>query len=88
MARNKTEQQRPAKQQLAQQRPQQQRTLHERKIRLCIHAAIFVVVNAGLITMNLMRRPEQLWFYWPLCGWGLGLALHAWIVYQHRAKTH
>jgi len=37
--------------------------------------------------MNLMRRPEQLWFYWPLCGWGLGLALHAWIVYQQRAKT-
>lgn len=66
----------------------QQRTPYERRVRLCIHAAIFVVVNAGLITMNLMRRPEQLWFYWPLGGWGLGLALHAWIVYQHRTKTH
>lgn len=65
----------------------QERTPRERRVRLCIHAAIFVVVNAGLTTLNLMRRPEQLWFYWPLCGWGLGLALHAWIVCQHRDKT-
>ncbi len=37
--------------------------------------------------MNVMRSPDDLWFYWPLCGWGMGLALHAWIVYQHRDKT-
>ena len=66
----------------------QHRTPRERRIRLLIHAAIFVLVNTGLTTLNLLRRPEQLWFCWPLLGWGLGLALHAWIVYQHREKTH
>lgn len=66
----------------------QQRTPYERRVRLCIHVALFVLINGGLTTMNLMRHPEQLWFYWPLCGWGLGLALHAWIVYKHCAKTH
>lgn len=65
----------------------QHRTPHERRIRLRIHAAIFIIVNAGLTTMNVMRSPDDLWFYWPLCGWGMGLALHAWIVYQHRDKT-
>ena len=66
----------------------QQRTPYERRVRLCIHTALFLIVNAGLTTMNLLRRPDHLWFYWPLCGWGLGLTLHAWIVYQHRDKTH
>ena len=72
---------------MARSRSAQQRTPRERRIRLCIHAAIYVGVNAGLTTMNLMRRPEQLWFFWPLGGWGLGLALHAWIVYKRRGKT-
>ena len=71
---------------MARTRTTHQRTPRERRIRLFIHAAVFVLVNAGLTALNLMRRPEQLWFYWPLFGWGLGLALHAWIVYQHRVK--
>lgn len=63
-----------------------QRTPQERRIRLLIHLAIFVIVNAGLTTLNFLRHPEKLWFYWPLCGWGPGLLLHAWIVYQHRDR--
>ena len=43
-----------------------------------------MIVNAGLTIMNLVRNPTRLWFYWPLIGWGAGLVLHAWIVYQHR----
>ncbi len=42
-----------------------------------IHLAIYLVINAGLITLNLVRNPEHLWFYWPLAGWGIGIALHA-----------
>jgi len=64
-----------------------QRTHRERWIGLCIHFAVFVVVNSGLTTLNLIRRPEQLWFYWPLMGWGAGLALHAFIFYRrNRSK--
>ena len=60
------------------------RTPRERRIGLYTHLVIFVVVNAGLTTLNLVRRPDKLWFYWPLLGWGAGVALHAWIVYRRR----
>ncbi|WP_339731578.1 2TM domain-containing protein [uncultured Gimesia sp.] len=49
----------------------------EKKISFLIHAGVYVVVNAGLITLNLMRSPEKFWFIWPLAGWGIGLAFHA-----------
>ena len=62
----------------------QERTPQERWGRLYTHLAIFVLVNAGLTTLNLVRNPDKLWFYWPLVGWGLGILLHAWIVFQHR----
>lgn len=47
---------------------------------------MFVIVNVGLTTLNLMRDPGKLWFYWPLCGWGLGLVLHARTVYRKRGQ--
>lgn len=60
------------------------RTPQERRVRLYTHSVIFMIVNAGLTAMNLVRNPDRLWFYWPLIGWGAGLVLHAWIVYLHR----
>lgn len=41
-----------------------------------IHAAAFVAVNSFLIVVDLMTTPGLLWFYWPLFGWGIGLAAH------------
>lgn len=41
------------------------------------HLASFVVVNAGLILINLLFSPGALWFVWPLLGWGIGLLSHA-----------
>lgn len=50
-----------------------------------IHLFFYVLVNAGLITLDLSRRAERTWFYWPLGGWGIGIACHAWSVYRrHR----
>ena len=40
------------------------------------HLASYLLVNAFLITLNLLTSPNQLWFYWPLLGWGFGLAAH------------
>ena len=60
------------------------KTPHERWVGLWIHVAVFLIVNAGLTTLNLTQQPDKLWFYWPLCGWGLGLVLHAWTVYRKR----
>src|SRR3712207_3581332 len=40
------------------------------------HLASFVVVNAGLVVINLLFTPGYLWFLWPLLGWGIGLLSH------------
>jgi hypothetical protein len=51
------------------------------KIGFYIHLAVFVVVNAGLAAINLSTPSDILWFQWPLLGWGLGLVLHALLVF-------
>ena len=45
-----------------------------------IHATAFVLVNIALFTINLLVGGVW-WFYWPLIGWGIGLALHAFAVF-------
>ena len=40
------------------------------------HLAIYLIVNAGLLLINLLTSPSSLWFYWPLLGWGIGVAVH------------
>ncbi len=37
----------------------------------------YVVVNAGLAILNLVTSPDHLWFFYPLIGWGVGVAIHA-----------
>lgn len=41
------------------------------------HLLVFVAINAGLAAMNLFASPGHLWFHWPLLGWAVWLALHA-----------
>lgn len=40
-----------------------------------IHLAIYIVVNAILIFVDLSSSGE-LWFFWPLIGWGIGVIAH------------
>ncbi len=44
------------------------------------HAATFVLVNLGLFVINLLTGGPW-WFFWPLIGWGIGLAAHAFNVF-------
>ena len=44
---------------------------------LYIHASTYLVVNALLFLLNVFATPGHWWFYWPLFGWGIGLASHA-----------
>jgi len=44
------------------------------------HLAVYVIVNAFLLVINLLTSPHALWFFWPLLGWGIGIAIHAAIV--------
>lgn len=45
------------------------------------HVALFLLINVFLFVLNLASSPRVLWFVWPLAGWGLGLGLHAFVVF-------
>lgn len=45
------------------------------------HAVTYGLVNALLLAINLLTSPAYLWFLWPLLGWGIGLAAHAFDVF-------
>lgn len=53
-----------------------------------IHLTVFVIVNAGLITLNLVKQPDKLWFHWVLMGWGAGVLLNAFQVFGGRAAKN
>jgi hypothetical protein len=46
-----------------------------------LHAITYVLVNLMLIVINLVSSPDDLWFYWVTIGWGIGLAIHAFVVF-------
>ena len=37
---------------------------------------MYIAVNVLLVAVNLLAAPEQLWFYWPMPGWGIGVIAH------------
>jgi hypothetical protein len=47
-----------------------------------VHLFVYLAVNALLIVVNFVVTPNTIWFFWPLVGWGIGLAFHAWRVYR------
>lgn len=46
-----------------------------------IHFAAYVAVNLLLVVINLLTTPNELWFFWPLLGWGIGIIAHGAAVY-------
>lgn len=40
------------------------------------HLLVYVLVNLGLFVLNVLTTPDELWFYWPMLGWGIGLVAH------------
>ncbi|MEO0974601.1 MAG: 2TM domain-containing protein [Pseudomonadota bacterium] len=41
------------------------------------HLAAYVAVNLFLVVLNLITSPGDIWFFYPLLGWGIGLGIHA-----------
>jgi hypothetical protein len=44
------------------------------------HATAYVLVNVALFVINLVTGGGW-WFYWPLVFWGIGLGVHALMVF-------
>jgi hypothetical protein len=42
------------------------------------HFVAYLIVNSGLFLMDLMKDGRVTWAYWPILGWGIGLAFCAW----------
>ena len=51
------------------------------------HLVSFVLVNVLLVALNFAFTPAYLWFVWPLSGWGIALALHAFATFQGGGVT-
>lgn len=45
------------------------------------HLGWYLVVNLGLIGMDLFKDGKLEWAFWPLLGWGIGIFGHAWTVF-------
>jgi hypothetical protein len=54
--------------------------LHDMRRGWYIHALVYVLVNTGLVALNLILLTQTdesfLWFPFPLVGWGIGLFNH------------
>jgi len=41
------------------------------------HLRAYLIVNGALFFINLVTGVDDPWFFYPLIGWGIGLAFHA-----------
>ena len=48
------------------------------------HLIAYLLINVGLLTINLVISPGELWFYWLLLGWGIGIYFHGMGVFYFR----
>ena len=47
------------------------------KMAFYVHLAVYLLVNALLVAINLLTSAGHLWFQWPLLGWCIGVFVHA-----------
>ena len=50
--------------------------IEEERRGFIIHLIVYVLINIGLVILNLLLSPEAIWFFWPLIGWGIGITMH------------
>lgn len=43
---------------------------------------MYILVISFLAFINLKYTPENIWFCWPMLGWGIGLLFHAFGVFK------
>ena len=40
------------------------------------HLMAYISVNIMLIVVNILYTPKEIWFLYPLIGWGIGIVAH------------
>ena len=58
----------------------------EAKVGFYIHLSVYIAVNILLIIINLSSSTKDLWFQWPLIGWGIGVLFHGLGVFVFSGK--
>lgn len=43
----------------------------------------YIIINTGLMILNLVTYPRYLWFFWPLLWWGIGVVFHGLKVFNY-----
>ena len=43
----------------------------------------YIVFNVFFLILNLVTSPNELWFYLPLVGWGVGVLFHGMKVFNY-----
>ncbi len=43
----------------------------------------YIIFNGFFLVLNLLTSPTELWFYWPLLGWGVGVLFHGMKVFNY-----
>jgi len=43
----------------------------------------YIIFNGFFLVLNLMTSPNELWFFWPLLGWGIGVVFHGMKVFNY-----
>ncbi len=73
---------------LLQRSERQERVFTDPRVRgFFIHLFVYLAVNALLIVVNLLYDPGYYWFLFPLLGWGVGLAFHAFVAFRKRKEA-
>jgi hypothetical protein len=56
----------------------------QRKSEFRTHAVAYVLGNAFLVVIWAVMGSAFFWPIFPILGWGIGVAFHAWDVYRER----
>jgi len=68
------------------QREAARRRLHARRD-FASHLVAYLVVNGFLVVVWAFTGAGYFWPIWIICGWGIGLILHAWDTFWRRPVT-
>ncbi len=58
----------------------------EAKVGFYIHLSVYIAVSILLIIINISSSTKNLWFQWPLIGWGIGVLFHGLGVFVFSGK--